>query len=94
MPRYIDADMLCRHFKILYEHAQTNGLYNHAKLYDRVVRFVVDAPTEDVVEVVRCKDCTYYREENGFCMNPHCGKSYYGTPVRENQYCSFGEREG
>lgn len=51
------------------------------------------APAADVVEVVRCKDCAYYREENGYCMNPHCGKSYYGCPVRENHYCSFGERE-
>ena len=53
-----------------------------------------DIPAADVVEVVRCKDCAYYREENGYCMNPHCGKSYYGTPTRKDQYCGFGERDG
>jgi hypothetical protein len=49
MARYIDADALCTYFKILYEHAQTNGMYNHAKLYDRAFQAVADAPTAEVV---------------------------------------------
>lgn len=46
----------------------------------------------DVVEVVRCRDCAYYREENGYCMNPHCSSSFYGHRVNEYHYCSYGER--
>ena len=46
----------------------------------------------DVVEVVRCKDCAYYREETSYCLNPHCSSSFYGHRVRENHYCSYGER--
>lgn len=49
-------------------------------------------PTADVVEVVRCKDCAYYREENGYCMNSHCASSFYGHRVKEEHYCSYGER--
>lgn len=46
----------------------------------------------DVVAVVRCKDCAYYREENSYCLNPHCSSSFYGHRVKENHYCSYGER--
>jgi hypothetical protein len=80
MNKYIDADLLL------------------AKLPDdlpykaSVKRVLTQAPTADVVEVVRCKDCFYYREENSYCMNPHCSSSFYGHRVKENHYCSYGER--
>lgn len=71
--------------------------YRNAKTVKRIMEIDDSIPNAatvcDMVEVVRCKDCAYYREENGYCMNPHCGKSYYGCPVRENHYCSFGERK-
>lgn len=51
-----------------------------------------DVPTADVVEVVRCKDCAYYRKETSYCLNPHCSSSFYGHRVKENHYCSYGER--
>lgn len=50
------------------------------------------ATAVDFVEVVRCKDCAYYREETSYCLNPHCSSSFYGHRVRENHYCSYGER--
>ena len=40
----------------------------------------------DVVKVVRCKDCKWYK--NGFCENL---AGLYG--VREDSYCSRGERK-
>ena len=46
----------------------------------------------DAVEVVRCKNCAYYREETSYCLNPHCSSSFYGHRVKENHYCSYGER--
>ena len=48
------------------------------------------------VKLVYCKDCAWYTkndpEYKGICVNPHCGKSFYGCPVRDDHYCSFGER--
>lgn len=51
-----------------------------------------DAPTADVVEVVRCKDCK-------FCCKFFCrGNRYYccgefWVAVTEEDFCSRGERK-
>ena len=55
-------------------------------------KLMVDAPTEDVVEVVRCEDCVRRRDEMTDCglyvctawVHPHC--------VRPDDFCSYGER--
>lgn len=57
-----------------------------------VRKFIEQAPTVDAVEVVYCKDCDWYREDGSICVNPHCGKSFYGCRVREQHFCSYGER--
>ena len=43
-----------------------------------------DTPTADVVEVVRCKDCTEWDKDECECSH------WYG--FREDDYCSYGER--
>ena len=49
-----------------------------------------DAPTADVVEVVRCKDCAYDNEDN---MQPHSGWCEYLERGEYNEhYCNYGER--
>ena len=42
-------------------------------------------PTADVVEVVRCKDCKHFVEEE-FCMG-------IGIICRFDDFCSYGERK-
>ena len=52
---------------------------------------VEEVPAEDVVTVVRCKDCKHriYDESRDFL---YC-EMYYGMgSVMDNNYCSFGER--
>lgn len=39
----------------------------------------------DVVEVVRCKDCTEFDKDEGECSH------WYG--FRENDYCSYGTQK-
>lgn len=59
-------------------------------------KLMVDAPTADVVEVVRCKDCKNYCEYkiNG---NPtgwgKCEAIEMDIDLMANDYCSYGERE-
>lgn len=51
---------------------------------------ITEAPAVDAVQVVRCKDCKYYRTHgqiHGMC--------YYGTGMRfmfNDGFCSYGER--
>lgn len=51
-----------------------------------------DAPTIDAVEVVRCKECRYFkkiveRSDSGLCY-----RDLVASAWKENGYCSRGER--
>lgn len=45
----------------------------------------------DVVEVVRCKDCKYWQDNNGGYPNQNCRWMKDETPD-DDDYCSYGER--
>ena len=49
------------------------------------IRDIEFQPAADVVEVVRCKDCTEY--------NGHRYCHYHADPVDDNDFCSYGERK-
>ena len=50
-------------------------------------------PTADVVDVVRCKDCRYWQDnQEGHYPNELCPWDKNETPD-EDDYCSFGERK-
>ena len=66
MARYIDADALLEHYKRVLEHAQTSGMYNHAKLYERFILSIKDATTADVApnsEVENYKQIAEYQQK-------------------------------
>ena len=44
----------------------------------------------DRVEVVRCKDCRYYRRMYKLCS---CRSDKYNVYLNDDDFCSFGERE-
>ena len=50
-----------------------------------VIKRIEEFPTEDVVEVVRCKDCKFYG--NGDCSVQSVRSMY------PNDYCSYGIRK-
>ena len=63
-----------------------------------VNHFIMHAPTADVVEVVRCKNCACFKRSvsdlfpktNCFiCDHPYGMKAN----VEENHFCSYGERK-
>ena len=95
MARYIDADKLL-------EEMTLNVLPDNARFVYLAMRGMVrNAPTADVVEVVRCKDCEYYSSVTkysgepmhyGYCCNTH--DSVLGNRHRyERDFCSYGERK-
>lgn len=56
-----------------------------------VERAILKAPTADVVEAVRCKDCEHWNgigfaENAGWCEKKDIGTIY-------NHFCSYGERK-
>jgi len=58
-----------------------------------------DYPAADVVEVVRCKDCKYYKESIHFVPDKMCYKykdnagNTVGYIKSGYDFCSYGERK-
>jgi hypothetical protein len=116
--RYIDADEFGKIFKLhqvlLEGSAEFNfAIYSslknrdkaRAKAYARLVKEIINdqSITADVVEVVRCKDCKYFkREEHGpmrWCDHPSNIIVTKANPERlhvlsvsNDHYCAYGER--
>lgn len=84
--RLIDADTLLETI-----HDTADGLADCDQqnaawaLRKYAVRDIMDAPTVDAVEVVRCRECKSYDEEFGYCES-------MGFTCRQNDFCSYGER--
>ena len=69
------------------------SFYN--KIIENVITTLSEIPTIDAVPVVRCKNCKYYKEENGFHNIKFmvCTLSISNHPMRkEGDFCSRGER--
>lgn len=82
MSRYIDADALTTHIKNM-----PWKMTSVAEIARGIFLLTVEeAPTADVVEVVRCKDCVH--KGDAFCM----AGDFPLTKENENCYCSYGER--
>ena len=65
-----------------------------------MARYIDEAPTADVVEVVRCKDCKYCEiyypvKHLGIesVKNFYCNFSREVVGRFENDFCSYGERK-
>ena len=88
--RLIDANALLE--KIQYRLPHKDRI---AELINECVEItrkqIVDAPTVDAVEVVRCKGCKYW--EQGKDYEPYC--NHWGnmmTDTKADDFCSYGER--
>ena len=77
----------------MYEPTVT-GIHNAKYFkYDREYN-LVPIYDDSVVEVVRCKDCKYYKRES--CLNedmPICGDDMTSFNPEDNFYCKYGERK-
>lgn len=90
MARYIDADKLLK------------NLPNDLPYKGSVKRVLIQAPAEDVVEVVRCSECKYwhkkvfddiYERYVGECHCPQWENDYFWYETTETDFCSNGKRE-
>ena len=86
MSEYIDRNELLKNI-------HKNPAEPHNERCSQLLEAILNAPTADVVEVVRCKDCKHFTEEMiGDDLEGIC-KSVSGmiNPVPDF-YCSYGER--
>jgi hypothetical protein len=99
--RLIDADELVRKFKTYRElfFDGWDGFFSLPPNYrarvdelDNCIAQVINAPTIDAVEVVRCKDCNFWRRCGETNKGECDGMEVYGL-MDADDYCSFGERK-
>ena len=79
MPRYIDA------------YALLSRLPDDLPYKASVKRVLMQEPTADVVDVVRCKDCNLRDSERCPMMYWECGVLLGYT--EDIHFCSYGERK-
>ena len=81
MTRYIDAEQAIH---LIENDALSQIYYSKSDAIDCINA----APTADVVQVVRCKDCKYFYQDGNIkvCKHWNCHSTTDGA------YCSCGER--
>ena len=62
-----------------------------AQYEDITLKDLDNAPTIDAVEVVRCKECEYWQDNNNGYPHEECRWGKEETPDSDD-YCSYGER--
>ena len=87
MSRYIDLDALLKSIN-------KNVAEAHNERCAQLLEAISNAPTVDVVEVVRCKDCKHCTlTEEGEHAHDDIVCDYFMTDgMLDNDYCSYGER--
>ena len=91
MSRYIDADALYGETE---KKIKASHEYRMAVVDDDFLDLINDAYTEDVVEVVRCKDCKHCTLTEDGEYNPEdivCG-FFMTDGMQADDFCSYGER--
>ena len=76
--------------KIAEKYGLANGsvLGRHTGLADCIARDISELPAADVAQVVRCKDCEYFRlnDENV----PYCSNPFGLNDPEPNGFCNYG----
>lgn len=93
MAEYIDKEKLLRKLSRMIEYCKNDNKVNGLTALFQVGDAIMDCPTADVVQVVRCKDCkhaTFYSCKNDACYKRIICEYEIGTDD-ENFYCIYGE---
>lgn len=99
MSRYKDIDLCTKIIKKEFSYIKSSGVSMYKKgkrdglvLANAILRDDKRAPVSDVVEVVRCKDCKYYQDNNNGYPHNECKWCKDETPDAYD-FCSYGERK-
>jgi hypothetical protein len=84
MPKYTEVESLLKTAKKLSEGVFSTPL---------IIAAIENAPTVDVVEVVRCKDCKHFLNDTDYCQRLNKGYCVFDNIIKsKNHFCGYGER--
>lgn len=97
MKRYINANNLIQEIEISRANNNHNNVIafqTHNNEHRHFINMVLNQPTADVVEVIRCKDCKHSDKYPKWNSKEYLGCSWNGEvyEVEAEHYCSYGER--
>lgn len=92
MAEYIDKEKLLRKLSRMIEYCKNDNKVNGLTALFQVGDAIMDCPTADVVQVVRCKDCKFY-EIHKPSVTLNCERDGRLIPMMPDDYCSYGERK-
>jgi hypothetical protein len=59
-----------------------------------IIAAIENAPKADVVEVVRCKECSFFKRDTDYCKKRNKGYCFWDNTIKtKTHYCSYGERK-
>ena len=95
---YLDRGSLVERMEYYKNHTTEESGEHYA--YSVALREIRNAPAADVVPVVRCKDCKYYRVSTMLAPNKFCFRLKHpvedrpiGYNFAPDDFCSYGERK-
>lgn len=65
-----------------------SGCWMRYRLFEKVLK---EQPTIEQPEIIRCRDCRYWQDNNGGYPHDECRWNKDETP-NEDDYCSYAER--
>ena len=94
MSRYIDVDAL----GIGRANPDVFIRDEYARGWNLAIEIIENAPTADVVEVVRCKDCFFYQKDKELAKANYLDPEKYCAllicEIDKNGFCSYGKKNG
>lgn len=82
MAEYISRDDL---LEVIY----ANVAEKHNERCSQLLEAILNAPTADLVKVVRCKDCKFYSVFHLACIH-----TWFNGYIGIDGFCSYGVRKG
>ena len=90
MAKYVDCEKAKEMFNRYYHNLQ--GSEAQTLVCDMKQAFL-ELPAADVVEVVRCKDCKFYKKDTDYCKDHNTGYCQFDNIVKcKLHFCGYGER--
>lgn len=95
MAEYIEREAISEEIRKYYYKNPPNFSYGEGfdRGLDRAQRAILDAPSADVAEVVRCKDCKFGDWDSKPNDAMVCMRTKDGFWRSGNDFCSFGEQK-
>lgn len=90
MAEYNEQCKKCFHFQVCAQVMKNQLFIREKMLKEENPKCSYFVNAADVVEVVRCKDCKYWQDNNDGYPHQECRWGNYETPDPDD-YCSYGE---